>query len=82
MIAEGIKIERIPKGKDLYARINLRIYGEQLKDFFLANGIKIDDQFIPIDQQLQEAAKEVRLHKQGKLKLESAREFINDISKV
>jgi hypothetical protein len=39
----GITIERNANGVPSYAHIDIRRYGDQLKDFFSSNGVKIEE---------------------------------------
>jgi hypothetical protein len=41
--ATGIIIERNARGVPSYARIDIKKYGDQLKDFFTLNGVEIND---------------------------------------
>jgi|GEM_PF-6838905 len=76
--SEGIIIERT-RGRARYAHIDLKRYGEQLKEFFLSNGIEIDEKTSKLQKDLQNAAKDVRLHKQGKLKLKTAQDLLDEL---
>ena len=83
MPASGITIARKTQGQAQYVRIDLRKYGEQLKDFFRLNGIEIDNDASmtasQLQKDLQDAAEDVRLYKQGKLKLKTARDLLNEL---
>ncbi|MDR0699649.1 MAG: hypothetical protein LBG28_10605 [Tannerella sp.] len=43
MKTTGITIERNASGVPTFARIDLRKYGSQLKDFFAANSVELDE---------------------------------------
>jgi hypothetical protein len=43
MQSTGIYIEHNAKGAPIYARIDLKKYGEKLKDFFSAEGISVEE---------------------------------------
>jgi hypothetical protein len=39
----GITIERNANGMPIYAHIDIRRYGDQLKDFFYSNGVEVEE---------------------------------------
>jgi hypothetical protein len=43
MQTAGITIERNDRGEPVYARIDLKKYGDKLKDFFASNQVKLEN---------------------------------------
>jgi hypothetical protein len=68
MEAQGIFIENNAKGVPTFARIDLRKYGSELKDFFSSKGIVIekspyDPEFVAKIRQSEQQIKEGNFHR-------------------
>ena len=66
MNATGITIEHNRKGAPTFARIDLKKYGSELKDFFASKGISIEES--PYDPEF--VAKIRRAEKQPSIKVD------------
>jgi hypothetical protein len=67
MIPSGITLERNANGVPAYVRIDLKKYGDQLTDFFAANGMEDDTspynpEFVAKIKRSQQQVREGKVH--------------------
>ena len=66
-MANGITIEHSANGEPIFARIDLRKYGKQLKEFFVKNKVQVESgKNMAISAKLQESINEA---KRGEVKI-------------